>query len=435
MQGIDSIVPARSGVDAAATISVPGFRSPREIVIGDRHRKEFGDLAALARSINDRGGLIHPIAVTTQNELIAGERRLRAWQLPECRFHDRPIPVTVIDIDSIVAGESDENDPELRKAFTPSEAVAVARALRPRFEAVAKERQREGGRSKASGKLPEAEKGETRAKIAKATGKGARTLAKAEAIIEAAEAEPDKFGKLVEAMDHAGRVNGPYKRLQNIVAADKIKREPPGLPMNGPYRAGLLDPPWASEPDETDKDHGARGYFPYPTMTPKQIAALPVPSILHADASVWLWITNFHLLRGDHLTLAKAWGLDPVTLLTWVKPRGGTGQRARGATEHLIQMVRGNVLCLGSDTKTWFEGQGGEHSQKPREVYALVEKLTPSPRYFELFSRSAARDNWDLHGNEVGKHADRSEGANDPRIEFLPEIPHFLRRFESERRA
>src|SRR5260370_358335 len=120
---------------------------PKPIKVGDRHRKDYGDLEALARSINERGGLIHPIAVTPTKELIAGERRLKAWQLPVCRFRDQPIPITVIDIDSIIAGEQDENDPALRKNFTPSEAVAIARALRPRLEFAAKERQREGGRS------------------------------------------------------------------------------------------------------------------------------------------------------------------------------------------------------------------------------------------------------------------------------------------------
>ena len=440
MQEITAVALRRKRADDEATES----RRPDQIIIGERHRKELGDLIALARSINDRGGLIHPIAITPQNELIAGERRLKAWQLPECRFHDQPIPVTVIDINSIVAGESDENDPALRKAFTLSEAVAIAHTLRPRFETAAKERQRAGGRAKASGKLPEADKGETREKIARAVGKGERTLVKATLIVAAAMMEPDKYGKLVEAMDRTGRVNGPYKRLQNIMASEEIKREPPGLPMNGPYRAGIIDPPWASEPDEADKDHGARGYYPYPTMTPEQIAVLPVPSILHADASVWLWITNFHLLRGDHLTIAKAWGLKPVTLLTWVKRKGGQGQRARGATEHLIQMVRGDVLCLGSDTKTWFDGKGGEHSQKPDEVYAIVERLTPSARYFELFSRGGARDNWDFHGDEVGKHAARTSPPEAvSRIEFLPledcaeirsvdddylDIPSFLRR-------
>ena len=452
MQGIDRASGERKRDDSVAIKAAQEFRDPRVVIVGERHRKEYGNLAALARSINDRGGLIHPIAITPQNALIAGERRLKAWQLPECRFHDRPIPVSVIDIDSIVAGESDENDPELRKAFTPSEAVAVARALRPRVEAEAKERQRQHGGTAPGRRASKhcaqvapsvaAEKGRTAARIAKATGKCTRTLEKAAAIVDAAEADPNRFGPLVEAMDRTGRVNGPYKRLRNIVAADKIKREPQGLPMNGPYRAGLVDPPWASEPDESEKDHGARGYYPYPTMTPEQIAALPVPSILHADASVWLWITNFHLLRGDHLTITRAWGLTPVALFTWVKRNWGHGQRARGATEHLIQLVRGNVLCLGGDTKTWFDGEGREHSQKPNEVYAIIEKLSPSARYFELFSRSDPRDNWDRHGNEVGKHAD-AKPKHALQTNFLPvaaaemiaranddglDIPKFLRR-------
>jgi N6-adenosine-specific RNA methylase IME4 len=129
-------------------------------------------------------------------------------------------------------------------------------------------------------------------------------------------------------------------------------------------------------------------------------------SILHSNSSVWLWITNFHLLRGDHLIIAKTWGLRPVALLTWIKRKWGQGQRVRGATEHLIQMVRGKVPCLGHDTATWFEGDGGKHSQKPIEGYEIVEKLSPAARYFELFSRGGMRPKWDLHGNEVGKNAD-----------------------------
>jgi N6-adenosine-specific RNA methylase IME4 len=110
-------------------------------------------------------------------------------------------------------------------------------------------------------------------------------------------------------------------------------------------------------------------------QTPEQAAAMPVPSILQADASVWMWIPNFHLMHACHLPIAKAWGLRPVALFTWVKKRWGNGQRARGATEHRIQLVRGNVPILGQDTPTWFEAEeGGLHSQKPQEAYALVEK-------------------------------------------------------------
>ncbi len=394
---------------AAAALNfllAPETRLPNEIKIGDRHRKDQGDLTSLVRSIN-KCGLMHPIVITPSNQLIAGGRRLVAWQHPECEFRNQPIPVTVVNIDSIIAGELDEN--EVRKDFTPSEAVAIKNALEPKARAEAKERQRQHGgtapgrKAEQSAKVAHSDQGRAIEKAAKATGRSARTLEKAEAIVKAAETDPDKYGKLVQDMDRTGRVNGPYNRLKNSLAAEAIKKEPPCLPMNGPYRSGIIDIPWASEPNASQsKDHGARGYYPYPTMTPEKAAAMPVPTILHADVSVWLWIPNFHLMHGHHLTIAKAWGLRPVTLLTWIKKGWGQGQRARGATEHVIQMIRGNVPCLGGDTRTWFEGRGDIHSQKPGEFYELVEKLTPAPRYFELFSRGAPRANWDLHGNEVG---------------------------------
>jgi len=42
-----------------------------DIVIGARHRKDLGDIAALAASIADVG-LLHAIVVTPDNRLIAG---------------------------------------------------------------------------------------------------------------------------------------------------------------------------------------------------------------------------------------------------------------------------------------------------------------------------------------------------------------------------
>ena len=70
-------------------------------------------------------------------------------------------------------------------------------------------------------------------------------------------------------------------------------------------------------------------------------------------------------------------------------------------------MIKGNVASLGSDVSTLIEGEGGEHSQKPVEAYALVEKLTPAPRYCELFCRAGPRENWDQHGDQIGKLATR----------------------------
>ena len=50
-------------------------RAISEIIIGERCRKEMGDLVALANSI-ESVGLMHPVVVDSANNLIAGEQIL-----------------------------------------------------------------------------------------------------------------------------------------------------------------------------------------------------------------------------------------------------------------------------------------------------------------------------------------------------------------------
>ncbi len=141
----------------------------------------------------------------------------------------------------MVRGEFAEN--VHRKDFTLSEAVAIKRKLEPLEQAAAKQRQ--GQRTdKHPGKLPTSSTGRAGDKAAKATGRSRRTLEKAEAVVDAAEAEPEKFGRLVADMDRTGRVNAPYKRLQVAKQAENIRAEPPPLPGNGPYYCAVADIPW-----------------------------------------------------------------------------------------------------------------------------------------------------------------------------------------------
>ena len=94
-----------------------------DIRIGEnRYRKELGDLQELADSIKEVG-LLQPIGITKERELVFGERRLRACRL----LGIEKIPTRTVDIESIARGEHDEN--ELRKDFTPSERVAIQRAI------------------------------------------------------------------------------------------------------------------------------------------------------------------------------------------------------------------------------------------------------------------------------------------------------------------
>jgi ParB family transcriptional regulator, chromosome partitioning protein len=52
----------------------------KDIKIGDRFRKDLGDIKTLASSIQEIG-LLQPKVVNQDNELIAGQRRLEACKL------------------------------------------------------------------------------------------------------------------------------------------------------------------------------------------------------------------------------------------------------------------------------------------------------------------------------------------------------------------
>lgn len=62
-----------------------------DIRVGERHRRDLGDIDALAQSIAAIG-LLHPITIDTNNNLLAGARRLAA-----CKQLGRThIPVMVV---------------------------------------------------------------------------------------------------------------------------------------------------------------------------------------------------------------------------------------------------------------------------------------------------------------------------------------------------
>jgi N6-adenosine-specific RNA methylase IME4 len=304
------------------------------------------------------------------------------------------IAARVIDLDAVVKGEFAEN--AHRKDFTLSEAVAIKRALEPIERAAAKERQ--GQRTDKHPEKFSTSPGRASDKVAIVVGKHRTTIAKAEAIVDAAEAEPERFGKLKEDMDRTGRVNSVFRRLKIAKQAELIRTEPPPLPGNGPYRVIVVDPPWPYGPRSED-DPSKRGVRPYPTMSIAEICALPVVSVAHHDCVLWLWTTNQHMREA--FSVLDAWGFQQKTILTWFKNQMGCGDWLRGQTEHCILATRGKPTVQLTNQTTALYAPVGRHSEKPAEFYRLVESLCPAPRYAELFARSV-RANWDGHGDELG---------------------------------
>ena len=355
------------------------------IQVGFRYRKDLGDLRSLADSIGEVG-LLHPVVVTPEGRLIAGQRRLEACRL----LGWAEVPVTVVDLYQAARGEAHEN--LVRKDLLPSEIVALKRAIEPleRREA----RARQGSRADLCHPATVAEgQGDARDKIARYLGVGRTTIERAEAVMEAAEEDPDEYGHLVDQMDRSGKVAGAYRRLTVLKQAKELNAAPPELPT-GPFQVVVADPPW-------QYDTGSS--LPYPTMAIDEIKAMPVRDIADENATLWLWTTNAHLpVAFDVVT---AWGFEYKTLLTWVKDRMGTGEWLRGQTEHCLLGARGKPVFLHGSDSTALEAARREHSRKPEEFYALVEKVCPGSRV-ELFARQG-REGWQAYGNDTKRFKSR----------------------------
>jgi N6-adenosine-specific RNA methylase IME4/ParB-like chromosome segregation protein Spo0J len=349
------------------------------IEVGFRYRKELGNLRTLSESIAEVG-LLHPVVVTPAGRLIAGQRRLEA-----CRqLGWSEVPVTVVDLYQAARGEAHGNF--VRKDLLPSEIVALKRAIEPleRREA----RQRQGVRADLCHPATVAGcQGDARDRIARYLGVGRTTIERAEAVLEAAEEEPEEFGHLVAQMDRSGKVAGAYRRLTVLRQARELEASPPELP-SGPFQVIVADPPWR---------YDGGNDLPYPTMDIQHIKAMPVQDLADENAVLWLWTTNAHLRVA--FDVVEAWGFEYKTLLTWVKDRMGTGEWLRGRTEHCMLAVRGNPIFLGGSHSTVLTASRREHSRKPEEFYILVDDTCRGSK-IELFSRHN-RSGWTVHGNDV----------------------------------
>lgn len=158
---------------------------PDGILIGERDREDFGDLSDLKASIQ-AVGLLHPIVVTMNNDLVAGGRRLAA--VKELGWDE--VPITIVDwftVEQALRAESDENT--CRKPLTPYEA-SKARQRRARVLGEdAKSRQGTRTDLRPSGNLPEGSRTdrETRTAASIGTGYSPRTLDKVDRVVEIAE--------------------------------------------------------------------------------------------------------------------------------------------------------------------------------------------------------------------------------------------------------
>jgi N6-adenosine-specific RNA methylase IME4 len=397
-------------------------RSIAEISVGKRHRVDFGDVDALARSI-EAVGLLHPIVVRPDGRLIAGARRLHAFK----QLGRDKIPVTVVDLEKIVLGEYAENSE--RKDFTILEAVEIKRALEPLERAAAKERERAGkgaagsggrGKKKPKGKLPEGF-GRAADKAAKATGKRRRTLEKAEAIVAAAEQDP-AFSDLAERLAEDGvKVDAVHREMKQRQerAAYEARAESGGdvadlvamAEKGRRFKVIYGDPAWEFKVySGRGKQRSADRY--YDTSSLDAIKALPIAPLADENCALFLW--GVWPEMPGALEVIKAWGFEYTTVaFIWVKStekaevikldgdglHWGMGYWTRANTEFCLLATKGAPLRLVQDIHQVVLAPVGEHSVKPEEVRARIERLLVGP-YLEIFGRRAV-PKWTVWSNEI----------------------------------
>lgn len=189
-------------------------------------------------------------------------------------------------------------------------------------------------------------------------------------------------------------------------AAGRIAALPPLPP--GIYRTVVADPPWPY-PDTATRgaaeDH-------YETLTLDKICAYQVKDdegekrkvreLAPEDgAHLYLWTPGRHLRDGQALEVVRAWGFEPATMLTWVKPQMGIGKWFRSASEYVIFCTREGLPLTVQEKAypNWFTADRREHSEKPDEFYDLVETVSPGP-FLDLFGRGG-REGWTVFGLEA----------------------------------
>ena len=216
-----------------------------DIRVEGRHRRDLGDIAALAASIEDVG-LLQPPVVTPDLRLVAGERRIAALRKlgrTEVRVHT---VANLSDAAALLRAERDENTQ--RKEMTPSEKVALAEALRDIMKAEAKQRQRHHGGT-APGRSSDTSENFTevssrkpvRERLGEMVGMSGITYDRARAVVKGTEDDDPAVREVAEQaldeMDRTGKVTPAFDRLARATgrkaAYDGRRKKPVEETANG----------------------------------------------------------------------------------------------------------------------------------------------------------------------------------------------------------
>lgn len=208
-------------------------RAVDSIPVGDRHRKDLGEIDVLAASI-DRHGMLQPITVSVDGFLICGSRRLTAVKKLGWKTVRVWVRSGISDRLGQLLAEQDEN--VLHKPLNQIEAAALYRELKALLAEDAKRRQEasrfgtghQPGDGAADPAAPSMRVGEARHQAAQmVTGRASYSRLEQIGFIEKIAADPARPDELreharteLQQIEVGGSVGPAYARIRTEAAGD-----------------------------------------------------------------------------------------------------------------------------------------------------------------------------------------------------------------------
>ncbi|CAG9319545.1 unnamed protein product [Blepharisma stoltei] len=163
----------------------------------------------------------------------------------------------------------------------------------------------------------------------------------------------------------------------------------------------MMDPPW-----QLSGANPTRGVtISYESLPDPSIRQLPIPK-LQNQGLIFIWTINAKYRMS--LQLLDCWGYKYVDEVVWVKKTCNNkiakshGYWLQHAKETCLVGVKGDLDMSDKEIPDIIFSLRRGQSQKPEEVYQMIEELVPNGSYLEIFGRrNNLRAGWITIGNEI----------------------------------
>lgn len=208
---------------------------------------------------------------------------------------------------------------------------------------------------------------------------------------------------LEEAREHGWNV---HEFRREVRAKSRRKVIEGQAILKGQYRVLYADCPWLYR-NKPKSGSGAQDH--YHGMTVEQLMALPVARHAYPNAVLFFWVPQQMLYfatepeKGpDPYRVIRAWEFTPKTGMVWDKVLQAGGSYVGVRHEHLLIATRGSCTPdhpVPQPDSLYVERRSPEHSEKPKGIRTLIERLYEGPR-MELFARERF-EGWDSFGDDA----------------------------------